>query len=332
MYLLVSSANFAGKDYYDVLGVQRGASDQEIKKSYYQLAKKYHPDTNMGNTSAAETFQEIQKAYETLRDPEKRNIYNQVGREGMDRMESGGFSEAGPGAGFGGFQGFGGFAGGGGGGAAGFGPDIFERMMNENPMFAQMFGGMSMQPLRITFMEAIKGTRKRVVLPGQRGREGGQQLDVDIPPGVDDGDQIEVQVAMEGRRHHIRIAIPVNVEEHPIFTREGLDILMSQALPLVQAMLGTTISVPTIDGKAELKVPAGTQNGDRLRLRAKGILDPRQGRKGDQLVKIVLQVPKALSLRQIELLKEFEEEEKKKGGDSKPSGGSQTNATSEEGA
>eukprot|EP00798_Chlamydomonas_sp_ICE-L_P021481 gene21481-28456_t len=240
-----SAGSSAGQDFYDLLGLQRGASEQEIKKAYYEHAKKYHPDTNTNDPAAAKTFQEVQKAYETLRDPQKRSMYDQVGRAGMDRMNEGG----------GGPQGFpGGFP---------------------------MFGGMAMQPIRISFMDAIKGTKKRIGIPGMKGKSG-SHMDIDIPAGVDSGDQIEVQVAMEGRRQRVRLTIPIDVEPHPVFRRQGTDIHTSQELTLAEALLGTTVTVTTIDGSAELKVPAGTQTGDKLGLGAKGIFHPQRGYKGDQ--------------------------------------------------
>jgi len=297
------------KDYYEVLGVGKGASDQEIKKAFYQLAKKYHPDTNKDDPDAAAMFQEVQKAYETLRDPEKRRLYDQVGREGMDRMESGGASE-GPGAGFGGGAGPfpGGFP------FGGFGPDMFEQFFDRDPLLSQLFGRIALSPLRISFMEAVQGTKKRINLGGMPGMPS-NVVDVDIPAGIDNGDQIEVQVNLSTRRaSRSRLSIPIEVEPHPVFQRQGADVSVSTELPLTRALLGTTITVPTIEGTAEVPVPPCTQNGDRLRLRGKGIYNPRRGLRGDQYVEVRVVLPRSLSERQKELLVEFDAEEARKGG------------------
>ncbi|GAX73970.1 hypothetical protein CEUSTIGMA_g1420.t1 [Chlamydomonas eustigma] len=296
----------AQRDYYDVLGVSKSASDQEVKKAFYQQAKQYHPDTNKGNEDAARKFQEVQKAYETLRDPEKRRLYDQVGAEGMERMESGG-AAGGPG-------GFGGGAGpfpGGGFPFSGFSTEsIFEQIFNQDPMFSQMFGRVAVQPIRISFMEAVKGTKRRITLGGVRGAAG-STVDLDIPAGIDSGDQIQIETTF-GPKQRVRVAVPIEVEPHQIFRREGPDILITADLNLTQAMLGTQLTVQTVDGSAELAVPACTQNGVKLRMRGKGVLNQQNGGRGDQLVEIRVKLPRALSQRQKELLQEFGVEELKK--------------------
>ncbi|KAF5836754.1 molecular chaperone [Dunaliella salina] len=268
-------------DHYATLGVSKGASDQEIKKAYYQLAKKYHPDTNKDNPEASKKFTEAQKAYEVLRDPEKRRMYDRVGHENMERMEQGGagFEEAG---GFGGMGGMGGFSGGFPFGAAG--PDIFERIFASDPMFSQFFGRVSIQPIRISFLV-----------------------------GIDTGDQIEVQLAGGGqKRTSMRVAIPIEVEPHPIFRRDGPDVYVTQDVPLVKALLGTNVTVPTIEGNVELTVPACTQHGDKLRLRGRGIFSTERGLKGDQYVEVRVVLPRTLTQRQRELLEEFNQDEQRK--------------------
>jgi DnaJ-class molecular chaperone len=296
----------AQRDYYDVLGVTKSASDQEVKKAFYQQAKQYHPDTNKDNADAAKKFQEVQKAYETLRDPEKRKIYDQVGAEGMERMESGG-AAGGPG-------GFGGGAGpfpGGGFPFGGFSTEsIFEQIFNQDPMFSQMFGRVAVQPIRISFMEAVKGTKRRITLGGVRGAAG-STVDLDIPAGIDSGDQIQIET-MFGPKQRVRVAVPIEVEPHPVFRREGPDIIITADLTLTQAMLGTQLTVQTVDGSAELTVPACTQNGLKLRMRGKGVLNQQNGGRGDQLVEIRVKLPRALNQRQKDLLQEFGNEELKK--------------------
>ncbi|KAG2446558.1 hypothetical protein HYH02_008545 [Chlamydomonas schloesseri] len=317
-----TSTATAASDYYELLGLQRSATEQEIKKAYYALAKKYHPDTNKGDPAAAARFQELQKAYEVLRDPEKRKLYDTVGREGMDRMDSAG-GAGGPGGGpdgFEGFQGFGfGFGGGGGGGGFPFGnaADIFENLFRADPRLQAMLNRVQMQPLRISFMEAVNGTRKSVQIGVRQGAT--KTVDLDIPAGVDTGDVLETQVELPtpGRRTasaKMTVSFPIEVMPHPKFRRQGSDIFASLELPLSQALLGATVRVDTLDGGVELIVPPLTQQGDRLRVRNKGIFNPRRGIKGDHFVDIVVQLPRALTPRQRELLLEFQQEEERKRG------------------
>ncbi|GLC34937.1 hypothetical protein PLESTB_001180300 [Pleodorina starrii] len=306
--LIHSSAATAASDYYELLGLSKGASDQDIKKAYYQLAKKYHPDTNKDDPAAAARFQELQKAYEVLRDPEKRRMYDQIGREGMDRMESGGQS-GGPEPGF--EQGFpGGFNFGG----VPFMNEIFEQFLRADPRLHAMLNRVQLPPIRISFMEAVKGTRKSVDFGLRQGSM--RKIELDIPPGVDTGDMVETAVDMPGpgRRASARMVlnIPIEVQPHPTFRRDGCDIASTLQVPLTDALLGTTARVETLDGHVELIVPPLTQQGDRLRIRNKGIFNPRRGIRGDHYVDISIVMPRALSPRQRELLLEFQHEEDRK--------------------
>ncbi|KAF8060045.1 DnAJ-like protein [Scenedesmus sp. PABB004] len=312
-----SAGAAAAKDYYEVLGVPRTASEQEIKKSYYKLAKKYHPDTNKDDPAAAKLFTEVSKAYETLRDPEKRRLHDALGRDGMERMEA----EGGPGpGGFGGAGGFGGGAGGFGGGfgagPGGAGPfsaqDIFESFFRADPGgFSQFFGGGMMvveSSMRLSFMEAAKGTKKRVDLSRVVGTTM-QPVEVDIPPGVDAGQQIQVAAPVGDGQQRLNVLFRIEVDPHPQFTRQGLDVLTSTTMRLSEALLGKKLQVPTIDGLAELAVPPLTLNGEVLRMRGKGVGDPRGRGRGDQLVTVRVIKPARLTERQKELLKEFDGEE-----------------------
>uniref|UniRef100_A0A7S0YD63 J domain-containing protein n=1 Tax=Polytomella parva TaxID=51329 RepID=A0A7S0YD63_9CHLO len=310
-----SSAALAPQDYYEMLGLRKGASDQDIKRSYYQLAKKYHPDTNKDNADAAKKFQEVQKAYETLRDPEKRRIYDQVGPEGMENMEGRGF----PGGGFpgGGFPG-GGFPGAGGGfpnAGFGFGPEFFEQFFRADPNFSRIFNRVSLSPIKITFMDAVRGTRKRVSVPDMRG--GSTNLDLDIPAGADDGTVIQAQVPAANGKTVMTVLIPIEIQPHPTFRREGNNVVSTVTLPFTKALLGTTIQVETVDQMVELTVPPCTRHNDRLRIRGKGFVlnSVRQSYKsasssrGDHLIQINVSLPSRLSAKQRELLEDFEREE-----------------------
>ena len=183
-----------------MLGVPKGSSDAEIKKAYYKLAKQYHPDTNQGNPSAAKQFQEVGRAYDTLRDPQKRAAYDQVGHDSYERMEAGGGAPGGPGGGGGGgmqvdpeelfrmfFGGGGGGGGRGGGGGGGFQGMIFEQVFGGGGFGARQRRGQSIQTMMtISFDEAVKGTRKVVDL-SSIGMASAKPVEVSIPAGEEGG-------------------------------------------------------------------------------------------------------------------------------------------------
>lgn len=306
------------RDYYDILGVARGASESEIKKAYYQLAKKYHPDANKEDPQAQAMFQEVQKAYETLRDPEKRGIYDQVGRENMERMseEGGGF-----GGGYGG--GFGGHPFGGAGGMGG-GPMNAEDI---EQIFEDFFSGRGFQrgPRRgrdlrasvsLTFMEAVKGAQRSIKIKTGDGQT--KTVPIDIPAGVDSGNSIQVQgegaKAQQAGGQPGNLYVSIEVAEHPVFKRRGSDILVELELDMVDAALGTRLKVPTIDGDVEMVIRAAAQSGDNMMLRGKGVprLQATFGGRGDQIVILRVVTPRQLTSRQRELLLEFAEEESAK--------------------
>ena len=289
-------------DYYQILGVSKSASADEIKKAYRKLALQYHPDKNKTKEGEAK-FKEITKAYEVLSDAQKKQTYDQFGAAAF---EQGGPGAGGPfGGGFGG-QPFGGAQGGQGpfsytyttnGGSADFGgfSDPFD-------IFEQFFGGASpfgrrqsreVYSLRIDFMEAVKGTQKKVDL-------GGKVQTIKIPAGVDDGSRIRFGDA----------DVIINVTPDKRFKREGYDVISEQGLSFAQAALGTEINVETVEGKVKLKIPSGTQPETIIRLRGKGIKNLRGSGKGDHYVRIKVVIPKNLSSRQKELLKEFDSSKK----------------------
>jgi len=315
------------QSYYEVLGVSRGAADSDIKKSYYKLAKKYHPDTNQGDPAAAKKFQEIQRAYDTLRDPQKRAAYDQLGHAAYEAAESGGGAPGGGAGPFGGGQGvqvdpedlFREFFGGGGAAAGGFQGTIFEHIFGGagGPGGAGFGGrarrGRSVQAaLTISFEEAVKGTR-RMIDPSSLGVRGlgSSPVEINIPAGVDNG----FQIRMDGQGLPGPQGVPpgdllvqILVAPSPRFQRDGFDLYTEARLGMADAALGTSVEVSTIDGKAEVKVKPGTQPGDKLRMRGYGVpmdLVGQRGRRGDQYVVVQVTVPRHLTQRQKELLEEF---------------------------
>jgi molecular chaperone DnaJ len=342
------------RDYYEVLGVGRSASAEEVKKAYRKLALKHHPDRNPGDRSAEERFKEASEAYQVLSDPERRAQYDRFGHAAFEQ-----------GGGFGGFD----FS------AGGF-EDIF------SDIFGDFFGtgrrarsrsrrGEDLRyDLEIDFEEAVFGAEKTIRVPrlspctacnGLGTRDGApretcrschgsgqlryqqglfsiaktcgqchgqgsvignpcrscagsgvkqteQTLNVRIPAGVDTGSRLKLRGEGE-RGHNGAVAgdlyVVLHVREHPLFRREGNDVVCEVPIGFPQAALGAEIDVPTPYGKVKMKIPAGTQSGRVFRLKGKGFPDLRGHGHGDTLARVVIETPKKLSARQRELLEEF---------------------------
>lgn len=305
-----SSAIALKEDYYKTLGVPRTATKAEIKKRYFELAKKYHPDVNK-EEGAKEKFAEYNEAYEVLTDDEKKQVYDTYGHAGVDAQQQGGFGGAG---GFNGFGGpFGGFQQG---GQQVDADEIFD-------MFEGMFGGQAargrgrdvQQHVTLTFLEAVNGCSKEVNVqytdrtsPQERKSK---VVKVNIPAGVDDGVMIRVSNegggGMKGKPNG-DLRLHINVQKDPYFDRDGPNIHVEKSLSISQAILGGKVDVLTLNGMVEVKVPAGTQSGAKLVLRGKGVKDVNSIYKGDQYIHLKVKIPKKINDRQKELLKEFEDE------------------------
>ncbi|MBI4682303.1 MAG: molecular chaperone DnaJ [Nitrospirae bacterium] len=348
------------KDYYNILEVDRSASDAEIKKAYRRLALKYHPDRNPDDKAAEDKFKEINEAYTCLSDPQKKSNFDQFG------------TAEGAGAGFGGFSGgFGDFN-------SNFG-DIFEDVFGN--IFGDFSGRRKTRPtkgpdlrydLEINLKDAVFGTEKKINIPrwencsscdgsgakpgkgpivchtckgtgqtklqqgfftiartcgtcrgegkiitdpctkckGQGKTRRERTVSLKIPAGVDTGIRLKVTGEGEAGNHggpNGDLYVIIHVEPHPFFKRKDNDLLCEVPISFVQAALGSEIDVPTMDGKETIKIPAGTPSGRVFHLRGKGV--PKLGGygKGDQFVSVFVDVPKKLSPRQKELLKEFAE-------------------------
>lgn len=292
----------ASEDFYKILGIPKTATTDEIKKAYRKLALQYHPDRNKSK-EAEEKFKEVTKAYEVLSDSQKRQAYDQFGSAAFDSSAgSGPFGQGGPFGGFGGQQGpFSYTYTTNGGGPQGFDfggggfSDPFE-------IFEQFFGGASpfgraqrrtTYSLTISFIEAVTGVTKRVELAGKTQA-------IKIPAGVDNGSRI--------RFGDYDIVIEVTPDRR--FRREGYDIISDKEISFAQAALGDTIEVETVQDVIKIKIPSGTQPETLVRLRGKGVRMIRGSGHGDHYVRIKITVPKNLSSRQKELLKEFEDSKK----------------------
>ncbi len=292
------------RDYYEVLGVSKNASDDEIKKAYRKLAVKYHPDKNPGDKEAEEKFKEISEAHEVLSDKQKRARYDQFGHAGVNGGAAGSnpFGGGNP-FGEGGAFNFNGqefhfdF-----GGAGGGLDDILGSLFG--------FGGGRRRPARgadyrtqitIDFKDAIFGTTKSINVEGK-------SLKLKIPAGIDDGMSIRLAgrggEAPEGGEKG-DLYVMVRVKPHKTLTREGTLILSEQKISMVDAALGCEVEVETVDGPITMKVPAGTQSGTPFKLSGHGVPFRADGDRGPHIVTIIVETPKNLSRKQKELLEEF---------------------------
>lgn len=346
------------RDYYEVLGVAKNATEAEIKKAFKKLAMKHHPDRNPDDKSAEEKFKEAREAYDILSDAKKRAAYDQFGHAGVDTSAAGG----------------GGYYGGAGG--ASF-SDIF------GDVFGDIFGGGGRggqrvyrgadlrYNLELSLEEAVHGTTQKIRIPtlvncevcgGSGARKGSspsvcptchgqgqvrmqqgffsvqqacprchgsgklitdpctschgegrvekyKTLSVKIPPGVDNGDRIRLSgegEAGENGGPAGDLYVQVHVREHPIFTRDGSDLLCEVPVSFTAAALGGDLEVPTLEGRVKLKIPAESQSGKLFRLRGKGVKSVRGGQVGDLICRIVVETPVNLTSRQKDLLREFE--------------------------
>ncbi len=266
------------RDPYTVLGVPKAASDDELKRAYRKLAKKLHPDVNPGKSAVEQQFKEVTAAYDLLSDPNKRARYDrgEIGPDGAERMQ--GF-RYGAGPGFGRASGFGGGRAGqrAGAGFAGI-DDILSEFINRGKR-----GGAAAEPepaivpFKIPFLEAARGGKRRITLGD------GRAVDVTIPAGIAAGQRLRLKSA-EGDTY-----LEIEIEPHALFTRKDQDIHIDVPVTLIEAVLGATITVPTIHGAVAVKVPPGSNSGSTLRLKGRGIAA--KGATGDQYVKLKVALP-----------------------------------------
>lgn len=292
------------RDHYEVLGVKREATADEIKRAYRSLAKKYHPDRNPNDPSAEAKFKEVQHAYSVLNDPKKRAQYDQYGDVAVGEWQTRPTGEQvyqwGDGSSVRSedledlFSAFGGSGRGG-----GVGESIFE----------QIFGGArrggraaapqapseELHPVELTFEQAVNGTTLslRIARPGR----GEETIDVKIPPGVENGQKIRVRGQGAGRdgRQAADIILVIHERPHKYFRREGADVFLDVPVSVPEAVLGAKIEVPTVLGRGTVTLPPGTPGGARLRLRGQGAPKRGSSERGDQYVIIQIVPPKTLT-------------------------------------
>ena len=288
------------KNYYSVLGLTKGASDEDIKKAYRKLAMEYHPDRNAGDKKAEDKFKDVSEAYAVLGEKKKRTQYDQFGSEGFhqkfsreDIFRDFDINEILRGFGFGDgggnpFQGAEGHFGG------GFGnPFSQERPPRREPKIPPL-----KKELSISFEEAALGCHRTLSISRNDVLE---EIKITVPPGITHGKVLRLkekgQLSFSGNRRG-DLHLLINILRHPLFRREGRDIVVDAKIKLTQALLGTSIEVETLDGIKSVKIPSGTQNNSKLKLKGVGIKFP-SGARGDQLVQIAIKIPKNLTEEQI---------------------------------
>ena len=322
------------KDYYAALGVARGATEDEIKKTYRKLAMQYHPDRNKGDKKAEEKFKEISEAYAVLSDKEKRAQFDQFGAAGFrqrysqeDIFRGADFGDAFSGTGidpndifsalFGGRGGRGAaggrggfrvnFGGGAPGGASGF--DLGQMFGQGGGRGARDADGEDIAyELPVTVEEAHQGAEKQV---SYQGPAGPKEIKVRIPAGIAEGQRLRIPGRGEpahGGGAAGDLYFTVRIEDHPIYEREGTDLVLRREVPFTLVALGGALEVPTLDGVKKVKVAAGTQPQTRIRLAGHGMA-ARGGKRGDLYLIVVPRVPPRLTAKQKKLLEQLAAEE-----------------------
>jgi len=296
---------------YAALGVAREADDDAIRKAYRQLARELHPDRNPDNPAAEERFKTVSEAYSVLSDSEKRRAYDDFGevsfQAGFDATEARRARDA-----FGG-----GFSTHAQSGGAGFGPGGLD------DLFSNLFGGAGPDPrsirrrganveafLTLDFLEAARGGEKRLQIsrPTATGGHQSESVTVRIPPGVADGGRIRLRGKGgegPGGGPAGDLIATIRTQPHPLFRRDNRDISLEVPLTIAEAALGTQVEVPTLDGRATVTIPPGTDSGSKLRLRGKGVPDPSGGAAGDFFVVVKICVPKKLDDTAAQQLREL---------------------------
>jgi curved DNA-binding protein len=301
-------------DYYKVLGIDKKASQDEIKKAYRKLARKYHPDLNPDDKEANKLFQQINEANEALSDPEKRKKYDEYGEnwKHADQFEGRGQGGGNPFGGGGNPFGGGGSRSGGFGGGFGGGDfsDFFESMFGGGGNSRQgrgnaRFKGQDQQAeLSISFRDASQTHKQTITVNGK-------SLRITIPAGIASGQVIKLKGQGGSGSNggpNGDLFITINVADDALFKRLGDDLYETKQIDLYTAVLGGDVTIDTLDGKVRLKVPAGTQNETKIRLKGKGFpVYKREGEFGNLFVTYTVTVPTALTAKQLELFRELQE-------------------------
>lgn len=268
------------KDYYKILGVEKTASEEEIKKAFRKLAHAHHPDKSGGDEAK---FKEVSEAYAVLSDKKKREQYDR-------------FGSAGGGAGFDPSQfGF---------DFSGFGAQGFDAG-DLNDILSSIFGGRRVRrgrdvavDIELSFQESIFGTERKVVINSKVVKQ--KEVSIAVPPGIEEGQMIRLSGMGETLEGGLPgdLYVKVHVRKHPYLRKEGYNLVMDLSVLLSEALLGTEKTIGTLDGEVTLKVPSGTKHGTILRVKNKGVPFDRTGKRGDLYVRVSIQIPEKLSKEQ----------------------------------
>jgi len=293
----------AQTDYYKVLGLDKKATPDEIKKAFRKLAVKYHPDRNPNDKSAEDKFKEINEAYAVLSDPQKKEQYDTFGSSGFHKQYS--QEDIFRGFDFGGtFKDMG----------MGGNEDIFSRLFGGAFGRGGGMGGYRPGPQRgsdlemetdVSFRDAVNGAEKVVAFRRNGKRE---ELKIKIPAGVDNGSKIRISGKGgqgEGGGPAGDLFLIIRVLPDPVFTRDGGDLFVERQIPFSAACLGTSMDIPTLEGDKRIKIPAGIQPGTKIRLKGYGVKPLGSNAKGDLFVKITIHVPESLNGEQKKLVEEL---------------------------
>jgi len=282
------------KDYYNILGVEKSASKDEIKKAFRKKAHQYHPDKKDGDEVK---FKEANEAYQTLSDDTKRAQYDRFGSSGPQGGGFGGGSQ-----GFGGFD-FSGFQGG--------------QEFDLNDIFEGMFGGgfggrrtprgRSLQlGLKVTFEESVKGTKKTIKIPSSSAQATRGEIEIDIPAGIESGQKLKLQgygePAEGGQPGDLYLVM--DVQSHPLYRKEGYHLIRTLDVKLTDAILGSKYKIETFDGDVTVKIPKGIKTGTLLRIKGHGVR-ANSLQRGDILLQVNVQIPDKLSKEQKKLIEEL---------------------------
>jgi curved DNA-binding protein len=311
------------EDYYKTLGIEKTASAEDIKKAYRKLALKWHPDKNPNNKAAEDKFKKINEAYAVLSDPEKRNEYDTYGSADQFRQKYTqedifrGFdlNDILRGFGFGDLGGRGGartFRSGRGGAFTFSRGDAYSDMFEgEGQRYAHIprKGQDFEYNLSITLEESVLGAEKKLALQKDDGVE---EINFKVPPGISTGKKLRLAgkgaLGIDGGPSG-DLYININILPHPIFARDGSDLYIEKSINFSQAALGTSIDIPTLEGSVKrIKIPPGTQNNTKIRMKGFGVPGLKGTGKGDQFVKITINVPKKLTDKQLQLVNKLAEE------------------------
>lgn len=291
------------KNYYEILGINKDASAEDIKKAYRQLARKYHPDVNPGNKEVEEKFKDINEAFSVLSDPQKRTEYDQYGNAAFRPEDVAGFRE---------FK---------------FNFDDLFSDFGFGDIF-NVFGGDVRKPsrsqqgadvrydLQITLEDAFYGIETAIEIPifseYRKSSTRTKKIKLKVPAGIDDGAYLRIagqgEEGANGNRNG-DLYVLIHIIPHEILERNEDNLFCKTTISLTQAIFGGEISVKTITGRATIKIHSGVQSHSIFRLKGQGMPNIHTGKRGDQFVKVVVVIPTKLNQKQIELLKEFAKEE-----------------------